>query len=394
MLDTEELKALTKTEKNEQMTVFADLIEQEFGLNPRNYCSLANLGQAILEKTDCYRDVPALCGPPAGFIRLCQTPPLVQPRYDQPVMIEGRIQQLDKRGSYCSTYIGFQGIPRGQPCVMAEFEPSEWDYFYICVDVKKYESKLDNPFPLLRSLGRLYLDKVLFDAINERYDWEFDWVSGYGFNRGFNTRVCVVAGRMWGMRMMLKKKQSPLEGVVKRMINSLFGKAIARDKLTSKVTLCKASLVSYLSKAAKSKIFAFKKAEGDNYDVRFVNSIVVNWIRPQFGVNVLNWSRVMMQRRIDKAESLGCPVFYVNTDCLVMQEKDVLRFNAASHLIGGNLGDFQFELPSVATRFICISRRSYMFRLDNGGVKVRWGPKGEENPEEWFEQKYIERTSA
>jgi hypothetical protein len=396
MLDTEEMRAKTLTEKAAILCKFGTLIVKEFGVHVEEYHSLANVGQAILGREGCFAGVPVLCGPPAEFIRLCQASPLVQSRNDRPVSITGRIQQVDRKGSYCAVYTQFQGIPKGVPKTMLTFEPEEWDYFYICVDVRSFTHKDDeDPFPLLQKLGMQYMDKVMFDAISQRYTWDFKWLSGYGFNEGFNMNIKEVAKRLWDLRMNLKIDGNPLQAVVKRMINSLFGKSISRERLTSNAVLCRDALLNILNKRSKNRIFWSKKMkQGQFYNVKFVKSIVMNWIRPQFGVNVLTWSRVSMQRVIDEAEHIGCPVFYVNTDCLVMLLNDVFKLNSytTGGVLGRNLGDFDWELPSTAVKFVCISKRSYMFRLDDGTYKVRFGPADDIEPEAWFDTKFEQRT--
>jgi hypothetical protein len=395
ILDTEEMKAKSLDEKREFMGEFAELIGKKFGLDISEYRSLANIGQAILEREGCFAGVVLLCGEPAEFIRLCQASPLVQARNDRPVKIEGNIQQIDRRGSYCAVYTEFQGIPKGVPKTMETFDPSAWDYFYVCVDVKSFAYKEEeDPFPLLRTLGRQYMDKVMFDAISKRYTWEFQWLSGYGFNEGFNWGIKEVAQTLWDLRMKLRGKGNPLQAVVKRMINSLFGKSIARERLTANTVMSKSMLLSILNRGAKSRIFWFKKVkDGENYAVKFVKSIVMNWIRPQFGVNVLNWSRVSMQTMIDRAEAACAPVYYVNTDCMVMREGLINHVNQQlmGGLLGEKLGQFDWELPVRARKFVCISRRSYMFALEDGTYKVRFGPK-DEDPEAWFDAKFEQRT--
>jgi hypothetical protein len=278
---------------------------------------------------------------------------------------------------------------------MQEFKPREWDYFYVRLDVKSFQylGEFGDPFPLLRAVGMQYMDKVMFDAICQRYTWEYTWISGYGFKEGFNYNIREVVQGLWKLRMELKAKGSPLQAVVKRMISSMFGKSITREKLTSNAVMGQDRLLNILNKRSKSHIFWFKKMrDGENYAVKFVNSIVMNWIRPQFGVNVLNWSRVSMQKEIDRAEAACAPVYYVNTDCMVMREGLINHLNVQleGELIGPKLGQFDWELPMTATKFVCISRRSYMFRFTDGTYKVRFGPK-DENPEEWFDAKFEQR---
>jgi hypothetical protein len=388
ILDTDEIKAMNQRMVTQLMMEFDKVINQNFHIFASNYRSLASLGQAILYQTKCYKGVPLLCGPVAEFIRKCQAPPLVQARDNRPIYVEGKLVQLDRRGSYCAVYTEFKGIPMGRPVKMTEFEPDKWNYFYICVDIKSIYLKygFDEGFPLIKGTGRAYLDKTMFEAIGKRYEWEYQWVSGYGFDKGFNMRIKDVAMKLWIIRMELKAQNSPLQAVMKRMINTLFGKSIARERLTYTTNVTADVLMRCLSRRPNF-IFSFKK-QGDEYQVKWVEPLVINWTHPQFGVNVLTWSRAMMIRHIDNVRAVCGSVYYVNTDCLVMNKEVAEQLNDNWPFIGQELGQFSDELPMPAVKFISLSQRSYMFSFPNGRVKVRNGPTHGEDPNEWFEERW------
>jgi hypothetical protein len=386
ILDTDAIKAMATEEKVELLEEFDTLMVRAFGCKPSSYSTLANLGQAIMEQEHCYIDVPLMTGPVAEFIRLCQASPLVQSAFNQKVSVTGDIVQIDRRGSYCAIYSEFPGIPKGFPITMEKFDRMQWDYYYICVNVKWFKCKLkEDAFPLLLKTGRLYLDTVMFDAIEQRYDWDYAWLGGYGFYAGFNRGIKDVAIKLWDIRMTLKQSNSPLQGVVKRLINCLFGKSIKRERLTYTNHYTEESLRRFFNLSQHDFVFSFKKCGPDDYRVKFVTGICLNWIRPQFGVNVLTFSRCMMQKRIDTACSIDCPVYYVNTDCLVMHAEDAQKLDAKANLIGTELGQFDFEFPVPARRFICVSKRSYLFCFTDGTFKVRFGPPDGEDPERYFE---------
>jgi hypothetical protein len=399
ILDVDEIKAMEDKTKGQLFRTFKCWIQRKFGLSPDRYRSLACLGHAILEGEGCFAGVPALGGPVGEFIRLCQTSPLCEAQFNRPVKVEGELVQIDRRGSYCSVYKDFQGIPTGPPIPIQGDKPfrgRDWDYYYICINVISFKLKecmgSEDPFPLIRKTGLLYLDMELFATIKAWYDLEYDLISGFGFTGGFNTNVKKVAVEMWQLRMEI---QPPvLAKVVKRMINSMFGKSIQKEKLTYQVTYDKDHFFSYLRLTKLTDgIFSVKK-RGDSFSVTFAHSIVVNWIRPQFGVNVLSWSRTMMGTYMWCGSSVGVNVFYVNTDSMVMTKEDAKKLNMKCNwqLIGDKLGTFSYEFPNTARKFICLSKKKYLFCFNDGTFKVRFGPQDERDPEEYFEAKYAELT--
>jgi hypothetical protein len=257
--------------------------------------------------------------------------------------------------------------------------------------VKSFAQQLYGPFPLLKATGLTYLDKVMFDAINQRYEWVYEWKSGFGFNEGFNTNICQVARKLWDIRRDLKHRGSLLQGVIKRMINSLFGKSIQKEKPTYKRDVPKVNLAGKLHRN-QGFIFSVKPIKDNDVEmrVRLMTTVGAQYIRPQFGVNVLSYSRVSMQKLIDRAVCLEHPVYYSNTDCLVMTEEGAKQVLEPIKMLGQELGKFADELPQPAEKFICLSARRYIFTFDRGEPKVRFGPKNGD-PEEYFERKLLEK---
>jgi hypothetical protein len=285
ILATDEIQALPQPEREALFDQFRKCIKKDFQIDPACYASLANVGQAILNKEGCFTGTCMLCGPVGEFIRLCQTPPLCEPRCNEPVKVEGEIIQLDRRGSYCAVYADFEGIPYGEPMVITKFKPDTGSsrYYYVCLDVEEFKYKLfqqhapseRDPFPLLRKTGLLYLDKMMFEAIDARYDWKYKFISGYAFERGCNITINKVARALWAVR---EKIQPPiLKPLVKRMINSLFGKSIMREKLTYTITYDLGEIPMFLRKGKFDDICPIKR-RGNQYQVSRFFTTDRRWI--------------------------------------------------------------------------------------------------------------------
>jgi hypothetical protein len=105
-------------------------------------------------------------------------------------------------------------------------------------------------------------------------------------------------------------------------------------------------------------------------------------------VNVSSYSRKVMQEMIYKAVDASIPIYYSNTDCLLVQEEDAPSLFSRS----SELGDFALEHSS--RKFICISPRKYIHCHKDGTYKFCYGPtKKNKDPEEYFDWLWTLKTS-
>jgi hypothetical protein len=136
--------------------------------------------------------------------------------------------QIDRRGSYTAIYRDFEGIPMGKPVVIdgeLHFNVDDWDYYYICVDIKTLPPD-SLGFDVDIHEGLNYFDKVMWEHVADSLKFQWTIISGYGFNQGFNTKIRDAALLLWDLRM--KVKGQLIELLMKRMMNSLWGKSIAK----------------------------------------------------------------------------------------------------------------------------------------------------------------------
>ena len=158
-------------------------------------------------KYNCFDDVYELTSKPAQFIKKCSPKVLLNTAYDKPVYVEGDLIQIDKNGSYTSTYMNFEGIPKGKPKIIKDFKPNDYSYYFIKINVKSYTCKHNtDAFPLIKQTGIMYLDKTMFDSINEHYNIEYDFMCGYYFDEGFNDNIKQLANDLYELRDELKQQ--------------------------------------------------------------------------------------------------------------------------------------------------------------------------------------------
>jgi DNA polymerase elongation subunit (family B) len=221
------------------------------------------------------------------------------------------------------------------------------------------------------------MDKAMFDCVERHYEWEFEFVSGYGFNSGFNDKVKHLAHRLWDIRGELKQKLSDLQLIVKRLTNTLWGKSMARAQLTYKRTVKEENLFKVL-RYNEGYVYSIKKIQNglNEYQVKWLSPISRKFIRPQFGINCLSASRVWMQEVIYKATDLFLGIWYSNTDCFVMNFDAVKKLNDAmdGKLVGKGLGQMDYEFDKMAVKFICVSPKKYLVVFEDGTNLARFPP--------------------
>jgi hypothetical protein len=396
ILEHDDLKKLPYGKKEELWSSLRIQVAEIFGLLLEKFSTLANLGQAILQKTGCYEGVVELRGPPCHFIRACMTSPMCQTENGVPVRVTGEVEQIDRHGSYPAIYKSFMGIPKGRPqCVTSYDEATfaKFDYYYICVDIKAIRDS--SPFRLPLKIGLNYLDKYFFEAMvkGDYCDWEFK--SAYEFHQGFNTKIRQLTDKLWLWRENWQKG-SPMELIVKRLMNTLWGKSVARD-LPVKTRILNAKEMTGCVRHNGALIYSVKELDKDRWEVRILKPLRSTFRVPQFGVNIMSWSRWSMHEVINRALSNGIHIYYTNTDSLVLMKKDVEKLNGLyqGKLIGTIMGQMSSELSAPARLFIVLSPKKYIACLMDGKMKVRYRPKkvAEDEWEAWFEAKFIEKTS-
>jgi hypothetical protein len=84
-------------------------------IDPRNDKSLALIEQQILFQNDCFTGVYQLTGKPRDFIKLCCHAPNIMTQHNQRIKRIGDIVQIDRIGSYPSTYASIKGNHLGKP---------------------------------------------------------------------------------------------------------------------------------------------------------------------------------------------------------------------------------------------------------------------------------------
>ena len=339
----------------EDMVRWKEIMKKEFDIEVDAFISLAQIGKQLMSIYKCYEGVYRLSGVPALFLAQCRPKIVIGPADGHPQHIKGDLVQLDRNGSYTSVYKSFEGIPKGKPKIMTELI-QDVDYYYIYVNVHSFQCKQDkDPYPLITEEGPQFFSKTIWDLVMEHYDIEYDFISGYYFDEGFNKNIISLADKLWNLRQELKSNHDPLEKCIKFILNSLWGASIPSKSFTESITLPK-------SKSEKFRNwyndFLYNSTPGKT-TVKF--QIIQPWKLtfsiPQFGVNVVCASRKFMSHFYYNYD-----VFYSNTDCILTYADKI-----PEEFIGEDVGQFHIEHAGIREVLI-LSAKKWIYIGDDGEV--------------------------
>ena len=369
----------------DELHQFHNIMAERFDVNVFEFDSLAQIGETLMTRYYCYEGVPKLAGKPATFIKECAPRICVQPAFNKPQRVTGSLVQIDKNGSYTATYTQFQGIPKGEPKPMTSTDFTNrdmWDYFYVLINVESFKCKHEDRFPILTSTGHFFCDKNTLEFITTHYDVQYSFVSGYYFNEGFNHGIIELAQDLFQMRQELKSSGSRIESCIKLILASLWGKAQTKRSYLKNVMVSKDKFEDF---AVYNHSFLYKSTPvtDDLSIVSLLNPVSLHYTRPQFSTNVLSHARCSLNEVFYRAADLNVPIYYSNTDSLVL---DTANLNKLGPILGNDLGQFKIERENI-TKFICISAKKYIQKTPTetkvvGLHKLKNKP---ENVEEYFE---------
>jgi hypothetical protein len=228
---------------------------------------------------------------------------------------------LDRCGSYTSVYVSLPGLPVGVPHVIEDWDP-KWSvcffgYYFIHIDIKCRHAS--DPFPMIEKTGITFVDRIWLEALLKHYELEYEFVSGYAFEFTHENTVRPVAQELWNLRHELKQQGSPVALIVKRVLNCMWGKTMWKGSPFHDVLIKDDpdEVEKYVDE--HPLVFSHRKCGDDQVRVRMIKPVYMPFQRPQFGVMVLSVSRALMHEQIYRAVDKGWPVYYCNTDSLLVQ---------------------------------------------------------------------------
>ena len=362
-------------------------------LDVNNFISISSIGYHFANKFGCFDGCYMLSGKPQNFIQRCVSGGRTMTANNEKQYIEGRIQDFDAVSLYPSAMYIMHGVPKGVPEVIPQGithkELMDFDTFFIEINITKIECKsrtLDKFGQVFRKnavgskifdnnpVNHFYVDKVALLDLLEFYDIEYEFVRGYYFDKGFNTKINQFIEGLFNLRLRYKKEKNPLQSTIKLLLNSIYGKSILKAMKTETKSVPRENLFKYIWRNYNFITEIVDEPTIEKCYVKRLKPINNHFNLPQFGASVLSWSKHLMNRVMASAEQNGIPIFYQDTDSMHLFEEDVakiadiFKFNYHSELIGEKMCQFHNDFDGFpgavgkihSRKLIALGKKSYL----------------------------------
>ena len=358
-----------------------------------SYISVSAIGYDFAVKYGCLEGCYELGGKPQNFISRCISGGRTMTANNEKIIIEKNIQDFDAVSLYPSAMSIMDGIPKGIPKVLKDNECQfksfkNYDDYFVEINIKKLKAKgvEKYKFPLVwgvennskvwrdQCYQHFYVDKRSLMDLEEFYDIEYEVVRGYYFDEGYNNTINKFIKRLFDLRKKYKDEGNPLQNTIKLLLNSVYGKSILKPVSTETKVVNPDKFERFVIQYY-NYIKCCTESFGDRRHIyaKLIKPINKHFNCPQFGVNVLSWSKHIMNRVMCLADQNGIPVYYQDTDSMHIDEDKVETLNALYQekygqvLIGKNLCQFHcdFEpitegVPIHSRKLIALGKKSYL----------------------------------
>ncbi len=388
-------------------------------LDVHNFISISSIGYYYAYKFGCFDGCYQLSGKPQNFIQRCVSGGRTMTANNEKQYIEERIQDFDAVSLYPSAMSIMSGVPKGVPEVirleasgtnragpsdMFTKELLDFDQFFIEINIKKIKCKADKPYKFGQIFSRndqgskifnnnpinnYYIDKRAFMDLMEFYDFDYEFIRGYYFDKGFNNKINVFIEKLFNLRRRYQDANNPLQQTIKLLLNSIYGKSILKATTTETKCIPKDKAIKYIWKNYNYITEVIENKSIDNVYVKKVKPINSHFNLPHFGASVLSWSKHLMNRVMSTAEQNGIDIYYTDTDSVHVREIDVPRIaevfkkKYGKELIGKKMTQFHCDFDSFngavgsvhSRKLIALGKKSYLDILvdekGNEGYHIR-----------------------
>ena len=370
---------------------FRSLVSKAIQLDINNYMTLPSMANDYLVGMGCYDGVLKISGVPRHFIQNCVVGGRVMCKQNKKQKVTDQpLADFDAVSLYPSAMARMRGFLMGKPNVISDFDAikNTADGYYIRVKITKVGKKYDFPCASVKTddgircftndlVGQIiYTDNIALDDLVRFQDVEYEFIDGYYYNEGFQTRIKEVIESIFQQRLKYKAEGNPLQLVFKELMNSSYGKTCLKpidcDCEYIPVKRWKKYCLRHYNYIKEATLLA----NGLFYKVKLIKSIEQHFNNVHIGVSILSTSKTIMYEVMITAEDLGIDMYYTDTDSIHIDNSkikilsDKFREKYGRELIGKNMGQFHtdFELDDsvgeiVAIESIILGKKCYLDKL-------------------------------
>ena len=330
---------------SEEIDKIRNIFREKFEIDFVSFSTPASIGHELMHKYNCFDNVFELCGKPAEFISKCSAKVVCAPAFGKKQEESGDFVCLDKIGSYSSIYTRFEGIPCGKPKIMKTMDDLQnYSDYYLYLNITAINCKhSEDRFPTITKPGPVFVSRLSFENLLKHYDIEYNFISGYYFDEGFNENIKRLATDLYNIRNDLKRNNERIQCVFKLILNTLWGRCTYKPKLLLK-KVKSADRLDYLLNKHSKFMYSYRKCNNSTVQITLANPLALDYGIPHFSSNILSYSRAFMNDIYFKASDMNMPIYYSRTDSLLINRDHAYKLN----IIGNELGDFQIEYDNIA----------------------------------------------
>jgi len=354
---------------------FQQLVHEATGQDINNYLTLASMADDYLKINGCYENVFQISGVPRHFIQncvvggRCMTAKNVKHR-----KMNCKISDFDAVSLYPSAMNRMDGFLMGRPKVIKNFEPNNYDGYFVKIKITKIGKKYNFPCASVLTdngirdftndlVGKeVYMDKVGLEDLINFQNIEYTFIMGYYYDEGRNTKIKDTMRHLFNQRLKFKKEKNPIQMVFKELMNSSYGKSFMKPIDTEKKYIKKEYFETFLHRYYNDIKTATDLPDGKMVKVETIKSIDTHFNNVHCGVEILSMSKRIMYEVMTLAEDKKYNMYITDTDSIHIDSDKVpllgndFKEKYGRVLIGNDMGQFHtdFELDGAETEIFAV----------------------------------------
>jgi len=368
---------------------FKKLVYDATAQDINNYISLASMSNDYLLLKGCYEDVYKVSGVPRHFIQKCVVGGrCMTARNEKIIKRDCKISDFDAVSLYPSAMKRMRGFLKGKPKVITDFRPELYDGYFIYIQVTNIKKAYDFPLASVLTdkgirhfkndlIGEfIYCDRTMLEDLITFCGLEYDFIKGYYYDEGFNTKINETMEHLFKQRLKYKKLKNPIQMVFKELMNSSYGKTFMKPIDSDKEYIAVKDLqkfIDYHYNNVKSIVLCDNKKL---YRVEKIKSIDTHFNNVHCGVEILSMSKRIMNEVMCLADDNNFNMYITDTDSIHIDTDkvpllgDLFKNKYSRDLIGKGMGQFHtdFEMEGniddpISTDAVFLGKKCYCDKL-------------------------------
>jgi hypothetical protein len=332
---------------------YREWCKRDYNIDINAVHTSSSLADLYFKMQDCYKGVFYLKGRPRQFIQKCCVGGRTMSRDNKMHYFDNSLEAdkddyllaIDFVSLYATAASRMPGVLQGTPKVLENDQLNyeflqDQDGYFVKIKITKVGKQLH--FPLMSQyneenvryfkndmVGEIqYVDKTTLEDYIMFQQIEFDVICGYYFNEGRNPKIREIIRKLFQVRLNYKNEKdengnpSPNEAqsATKTILCSTYGKSIQREHEYKTISVLESDLEEFKARNFHNilridKIYDHTGTGRCYYDVRVKNNDVeMHKNMCQVGVEILSYSKRIMNEVMCLAEDIGVKVYYQDTD--------------------------------------------------------------------------------